>query len=911
MAYGQSRATMRARQAPVVDFGPDPESAGLSGAEREKLLADGGAAGGSAAPLRAEKGTIHGASAALSRGDFLALAGVTLLALIVRCYRLEQPSSVVFDEVHFGGFAGQYVQQSFFMDVHPPLAKLLIALVAWLYGFEGHFHFDKIGNEYLAAQDGQERVPYVPMRRMNALFGVALVPVAYLTLRRLALRPSSALLGALLVTFENALTTQSRLILLDSPLVFFVGTSLFFWVSFSLLDTHAPFTRRWWVYLALTGLSLGAVVSCKWVGLFTIASVGLAVIVQLWMRLGDVRVPVQTVVKHFCARAVCLIGLPIVVYLTCFAVHLGVLQRHGTGDTFMSWAFRRTLRGNGIPDTYARVALGSTVTIQHYNTHGGYLHSHPHDYETGTHQQQITLYPYEDENNQWMFLEVPGTEEQKHDEDGHAIRDEDEVERHLNKLTYLEHGREVRLLHVATDKRLHSHDTDRPPVTDADYQDEVTGYGFPDFGGDVNDNWVIEIHKQERLPRHVDDNEVVALRTIFRLRHSNTFCYLFSHKVALPEWGFGQQEVTCNHSPTLPNSLWYIETNTHPMLPEQKDTPMINYLRPNFFAKFWELQKTMWRVNQHLTDRHTYESRPESWPFLRRGINFWTKHHRQVYLFGNPFVWWVSSSCVLAYMAVRVLLVLRAQRGFSDFANGTVVFYDRICGMLTVAWLLHYLPFYMMHRQLFIHHYLPALYCATLLTAAVFDAARLRLRPSARLNAALALAAIALLTFLRYAPIAYAGRWTGDACQSSILRNSWDFNCVDFPESKSAYAEYSSPVYDPEATPGHHGRLEQIGSQIGSFFRHSTEKDLKAAAPGHNVFSSTPAGASSAAPFGAVGSNATQGATSTSTAANVPHASGLDQAQMQKMVLQGTSAIAKDDRKSTTSSPPPKGAKAA
>ena len=50
----------------------------------------------------------------------------------------------------FGGFASKYIKGRFFMDVHPPLAKMLIALCGWLAGFNGDFDFKDIGKDYLA-----------------------------------------------------------------------------------------------------------------------------------------------------------------------------------------------------------------------------------------------------------------------------------------------------------------------------------------------------------------------------------------------------------------------------------------------------------------------------------------------------------------------------------------------------------------------------------------------------------------------------------------------------------------------------------------------------------------------------------------------------------------------------------------
>lgn len=51
---------------------------------------------------------------------------------------------------------------------------------------------------------------------------------------------------------------------------------------------------------------------------------------------------------------------------------------------------------------------------------------------------------------------------------------------------------------------------------------------------------------------------------------------------------------------------------------------------------------------------------------LTSPLRSWVKDHRQIYLIGNPFVWWLSTLSVLAYVGVRGLLILRYQRGYKD-----------------------------------------------------------------------------------------------------------------------------------------------------------------------------------------------------------------------------------------------------
>ena len=118
------------------------------------------------------------------------------------------------------------------------------------------------------------------------------------------------------------------------------------------------------------------------------------------------------------------------------------------------------------------VAYGSTVSIRHLNTQGGYLHSHAHNYPTGSQQQQITLYPHRDTNNEWVVLNS-STE---------GVPDPDWEQ--MDPMAFVTEGAQIRLQHKVTQKRLHSHDV-RPPISEVDFQNEISGYGFDGFLGDA------------------------------------------------------------------------------------------------------------------------------------------------------------------------------------------------------------------------------------------------------------------------------------------------------------------------------------------------------------------------------------------------------------------------------------------
>ena len=88
-----------------------------------------------------------------------------------------------------------------------------------------------------------------------------------------------------------------------------------------------PFSSSWWIWLTATGAMLAGAISVKFVGLFIVLYVGIFTISQLWSILGDLNQPFMYTVKHFVARAICLIAVPIALYMSIFYIHLTVLSK--------------------------------------------------------------------------------------------------------------------------------------------------------------------------------------------------------------------------------------------------------------------------------------------------------------------------------------------------------------------------------------------------------------------------------------------------------------------------------------------------------------------------------------------------------------------------------------------------------
>ena len=250
-----------------------------------------------------------------------------VVSCFVRFYRLGIPASVVFDEYHFGTFVDNILSGATYFDIHPPLGKLTLAFFGWLVGYRPvpTFGYDEIGKEYGA-------VLYYPLREVAAVFGVVTVPLMYTTARTLGVSWAGSLLCAGLFCFDNLNVIESRLILMDSQIVFYLVLSLYCALHLWKSRRGTP-KRLFW--LTATGFVCGCSISVKWTAL---ATPGLIAIVSFFGLhfLGD---PL-TMLECAWAGAVG-IGL----YIALFYVHFRTLTHTGPGVAFFPHDFRATLIG--------------------------------------------------------------------------------------------------------------------------------------------------------------------------------------------------------------------------------------------------------------------------------------------------------------------------------------------------------------------------------------------------------------------------------------------------------------------------------------------------------------------------------------------------------------------------------------
>ncbi len=196
-------------------------------------------------------------------------------------------NSTYFDEIYHARTALEHIENVYPYEItHPPLGKLIIGLGIRLFGM----------------------TPF-GWRFMGTLFGVLMLPILYVFLKRMTRSSAIAGCGTVIFAFDFMHFVQTRIATIDTYSVFFILLMyLFMWRFVS---------GGKWRYLALSGLFFGLGAASKWTCIY--AGAGLAVIwLVYWISQGK---KPRFAARFFANCGFCLVffvAVPLVIYYASY-----------------------------------------------------------------------------------------------------------------------------------------------------------------------------------------------------------------------------------------------------------------------------------------------------------------------------------------------------------------------------------------------------------------------------------------------------------------------------------------------------------------------------------------------------------------------------------------------------------------
>ena len=168
--------------------------------------------------------------------------------------RFSFRNSMYFDEIYHARTAYEYLHGMYsYENTHPPLGKILISIGIALFGMN----------------------PF-GWRIMGTLFGILMVPIAYVFGKQFFKNTPCASLTCVLFTFDFMHFAQTRLATIDVYITFFVILMYYFMYRYTTLSFYDMPLWKTLIPLGLSGICMGLGIACKWTGVY--AGAGLAVI---------------------------------------------------------------------------------------------------------------------------------------------------------------------------------------------------------------------------------------------------------------------------------------------------------------------------------------------------------------------------------------------------------------------------------------------------------------------------------------------------------------------------------------------------------------------------------------------------------------------------------------------------------
>ncbi|USN96490.1 MAG: phospholipid carrier-dependent glycosyltransferase [Candidatus Nomurabacteria bacterium] len=192
----------------------------------------------------------------------------------------------------------------------------------------------------------------------------------------------------------------------------------------------------------------------------------------------------------------------------------------------------------------------------------------------------------------------------------------------------------------------------------------------------------------------------------------------------------------------------------------------------SFWDKFVELNAEMYTAQNSLVNvTHPYASCWYSWPLEIRPIYYWegammsNGQQGNIYLLGNPIVWWLSALGVISAFAVWLVRPKWLGRRW------------KLVAFLLAGYALNFVPFVLIERPMFLYHYLFALIFSVLATcvmlAKIFDWQRKKYGVDVAKQTYWILTIAVVLGFVYFLPLSYGWPMSVGDLQQHMWLPSW------------------------------------------------------------------------------------------------------------------------------------------
>ena len=241
------------------------------------------------------------------------------------------PPYPFWDENYHVASAQKYIDGIMFMEPHPPLGKMIIALGELIVNPNSGLDLTQLhSTDYI--RNFPTGYSFAGVRLMPVLFAMFSSVIFFLILKEIAKNNHIAFLFTSLFLFSNAYIVHSRAAMLDSIQMFFIFVSIYLFIKYLEQD----FIKK---YLYI-GISIGLAVAVKLNGLILI----LLFLPLLYMDKINTKTDIKGFLKEVIIKGGLMVAPIVIIFLSVFWLHFAIGKKMGFRLYFASKEYKEILQ---------------------------------------------------------------------------------------------------------------------------------------------------------------------------------------------------------------------------------------------------------------------------------------------------------------------------------------------------------------------------------------------------------------------------------------------------------------------------------------------------------------------------------------------------------------------------------------